>query len=737
MLPPGGTWAACRRRLGPARAGSSLTGCNDPRALAAELADTGTDVAGEAAGYNARRTHGRACATTRCGLPFPAAKAAVLNFIAVGPAGAGDLRAWPWDSSSPAPPNASVLNYAAVAGLNVANGIVVPLCNTSTATSNLCSKDLFLRPDVSATHVVIDVLGYFAAPAATALECTIVSTSTILGSGATSFYGAPDCPAGYFLTGGGAGTNSTADTGVYVVNTLPIISAGASGWRCSQTNTNTSPRTVFCYSHCCRVPGRWLAPGRVAADGAGDCPARRRHGALPGRYALPGGDPMTRHRAGWSLLGALTLAVLLPLSAGRAQGPRPRGDRGAEMPMTGTAVPELASFDRVVGNLLAKWKVPGAAVAVVKDGRLVLARGYGWADREERRPVQPDSLFRLASLSKSLTSAAVLRLVEDGRLRLDDRAFEILKNLAPRAGARVNPDLRKITIRNLLQHSGGWDSEKSFDPMFRSRDIAQTMGVAPPAGAEAIVRYMLDQPLQFAPGTRYAYSNFGYCVLGRVIEKVTGQRYGDFVEAHVLHPAGATCMRLGHTRLADRAPQEVRYYGYPGIGLARSVFPSGPAQVPWPYGGWSIEAMDSHGGWLASAVDMARFMTSVDGRSRRQILRPPSIQQMVARPTPPLWVGADNWYGMGWQVRPAGDDANWWHMGSLDGTTTLMVRAYNGLAWVALLNFRAKNSDKLDGELDSAMWRAVERVKSWPSHDLFGRFGGCPQRPAFRVLPPA
>jgi CubicO group peptidase (beta-lactamase class C family) len=430
---------------------------------------------------------------------------------------------------------------------------------------------------------------------------------------------------------------------------------------------------------------------------------------------------MTRHRSGRALLCAATLAALVPLGSARS-------DRHAAMPaipMTGVTAPELAGFDRVVLDLLAKWEVPGAAVAVVKEGRLVLAHGYGWADREARSPVEPDSLFRIASLSKSLTAAAILQLVEDGRLRLDDRPFDLL-NLQPRPGARVNPDLHRITIRNLLQHAGGWDRDTSFDPMFRSREIARAMGVPPPASAEAVVRFMLDQPLQFAPGTRYAYSNFGYCVLGRVIEKVTGQHYEDYVKARVLRPAGVTCMRLGHTLLRDRAPKEVRYYGPPGIGLASSVFPRGPARVPWPYGGWFLEAMDSHGGWIASAVDLARFIDAVDGRtSHRQILRPASIRLMTARPAPPLWVGSDNWYGMGWQVRPAGADANWWHAGSLDGTTTLMVRANTGFTWVALLNTRPKDSAALGAELDREMWRAVESVKRWPDRDLFQDFGGC------------
>jgi CubicO group peptidase (beta-lactamase class C family) len=416
------------------------------------------------------------------------------------------------------------------------------------------------------------------------------------------------------------------------------------------------------------------------------------------------------------LLGAL--CGLLPLFAGGAPKSESRGDRGA--PVTGKPAPELASFDRTVLGLMAKWKIPGGSVAVVKDGRLVLAHGYGWADRESHEPVAPGSLFRIASLSKSLTSAAILKLVEEGKLRLDDKAFEILGDLQPRPGATINPELRKITLRHLLQHSGGWDRDQSFDPMFQSREIAATLGVPPPASAEAIIRYMLEKPLQFSPGTKYAYSNFGYCVLGRVIEKVTGERYEDFVRSRILRPAGVTSMRLGRTRLADRAPGEVRYYGFPGMGLAPSVFPSGPARVPWPYGGFYIEAMDSHGGWIASATDLARFIAALDGQPHHpRILSPRSVEQMTARPLPPLWVGTDNWYGMGWSVRTAEGGTNWWHTGALDGTTTLMVRAGIGVTWVVLFNSRPKDADGLAGELDSGMWQAEQQVRRWPAEDLF------------------
>src|SRR5262249_30274495 len=157
-------------------------------------------------------------------------------------------------------------------------------------------------------------------------------------------------------------------------------------------------------------------------------------------------------------------------------------------------------------------------------------RGYGQADVENGIAVQPDSTFRIASLSKFITATAVLTLVEQGKLDLDARAFALIPQLTPLPGAVMDPRLPTITVRQLLQHTGGWDSSLSGDPMFNSTAIALAAGTAPPASAETVVRYMLGRPLDFAPGTRYAYSNFGYNVLGRIIERVSGQSYAAFVQ---------------------------------------------------------------------------------------------------------------------------------------------------------------------------------------------------------------
>lgn len=390
--------------------------------------------------------------------------------------------------------------------------------------------------------------------------------------------------------------------------------------------------------------------------------------------------------------------------------------------------PSLASFDQAMETFIAARQMPGGALAVVKDGRLVHARGYGWADKEKQQRVEPTSLYRIASISKPITAVAVLKLVEQGKLKLDDRAFDFLP-LKPLPGAKPDPRLRTITIRQCLQHTGGWDRDKSYDPMFRPKLIADTAKEAAPASASAVIRYMLGQPLDFDPGTRYAYSNFGYCMLGRVIEKLTGKSYEQFVKDAVLAPAGIKTMRLGRSLEAGRAPGEVRYY-MPESETAESVFPGLPPKVPWPYGAFNLEAMDAHGGWLASAVDLARFAAALHNPEKCPLLKPATWRELHAPPPATVARAQEGpskgtYYCCGFMSRPmdaAAGRVNYWHSGSLPGTYTMLVRRWDGLSWAALLNQRSKDR-KLDGEIDPALHRAADAVKEWPKEDLFARFG--------------
>ena len=372
--------------------------------------------------------------------------------------------------------------------------------------------------------------------------------------------------------------------------------------------------------------------------------------------------------------------------------------------------------------------VPGGALAVVKDRRLVYRRGYGWADRENKAPVTPASLFRIASISKPFTAVAALKLVEERKLDLNARVFDLLTS---GAGALRTQDgiaderWKQITVRHLLQHTGGWDRDRRFDPMFRPREIAKALDIAGPPGPRDIIRYMLSRPLEFDPGARYAYSNFGYCVLGRLIENVAGTNYESFVREKVLEPIGIKRMRLGASLAEKRAEGEARYYT-PRDETADSVFGIGPGKVPWPYGGFCLESMDAHGGWIASAVDLARFAAALHDPQHCPLLKPETIRIMQAPPEPPVWRNSDgslkdHYYGCGWLVRPVGQEgkANYWHTGSLPGTYTLLVRRHDGVSWAILFNQRSDDEKLADSEIDPALHRAANAVNEWPRFDLF------------------
>ncbi len=227
-----------------------------------------------------------------------------------------------------------------------------------------------------------------------------------------------------------------------------------------------------------------------------------------------------------------------------------------------------------------------------------------------------------------------------------------------------------------MHHTGGFDRDKSFDPMFRPIEIAKAAGTLPPAMPPEIVRYMMGRPLDYDPGTREAYSNFGYCVLGRIIEKVSGESYGDYVRAQILRPLGITRMRLGRSLESDRA--RTKYAIIREATSAASVF-SNHRNVPVAYGGWCLEAMDSHGGWIASAPELVRFASSLDDPEHCPFLSADSIADMFRRPSDTGFdkdgKSKDTYYACGWEVRPVTDDtANTWHTGMLDGTATLLVR---------------------------------------------------------------
>jgi CubicO group peptidase (beta-lactamase class C family) len=194
-----------------------------------------------------------------------------------------------------------------------------------------------------------------------------------------------------------------------------------------------------------------------------------------------------------------------------------------------------------VDALFAPWAhtgTPGAGVLVIQDGRIVLEKGYGLANLESGSPIEPNTAFLLASVSKQFTAMAIMILAERGRLSYDDPLSRFFPGFPPYAD--------KITVRHLLNHTSGLqDYEQLFVKTGKiSADWPRSIKGPPdncePSAADALRLLEEQTELRFQPGAKWEYSNSGYMVLGQIVEKASGQRYRDFLRDTIFHPLGMT-----------------------------------------------------------------------------------------------------------------------------------------------------------------------------------------------------
>ncbi len=328
-----------------------------------------------------------------------------------------------------------------------------------------------------------------------------------------------------------------------------------------------------------------------------------------------------------------------------------------DRPVTGKKAPAYEPVDQAVLDFMNRIGCSAATVAVSKDGQLLYSHGYGWSDKAKSKPVQPDALMRIASVTKPFTSSAIRNAIRTDLLTLDTKAFELL-GIKPPVGKIADPRINTITIRQLLNHRGGWDRDKTFDPMFRDRQIERDLGLRYPCKPVNVVEYMLTKPLQFDPGEKSVYSNFGYCVLGRVLEKVMKKPYFECIEESVLKPLDIKDIKLGHNASNRRDPKEVWY--------------------PVADNAFSLDIMDAHGGLIASAPALCQFL---DG----------------------YWING--------VPRKNGQRGDWFFMGSLSGTTSLARQRADGYNIAVLLNGRRDKTNAEDNDvLKQSIDKAVDKV---------------------------
>jgi CubicO group peptidase (beta-lactamase class C family) len=446
-----------------------------------------------------------------------------------------------------------------------------------------------------------------------------------------------------------------------------------------------------------------------------------------------------RRRSLLKLAGAAGLAGALA-PAGRASAADPTWYTSVQGPDT----PTMTSFDDAMLGFMKAHGITCGSLAVTTGGRLVKTSGYTVSSRwlpVGSDLVQPTSLFRIASITKPITATAISRLAQEGRLDLD-APIGSLVDLTPLPGWTGTEHLDQVTLRFVLEHRGGWGdpSVTGFDPMFADNTIADAVAQAfgttrtLPVTQRQIIQYNSGRALDNTPGQTFAYSNYGYLLLGRVIETVTGMAYADYVQQAVLGPMGITRMRLGHTTTLLDRPTEFPYNT--SLGMTHTVIDNSDSWVQWPRGGFNLENMDSHGGWLAGAMDLVRFASIFDLPAQQGgVLNQASVTETFAPPNITIPQN-DAYYGYGWFVRPTsgGVGYNSWHNGSLPGSWTWLVRCYNGWSWAALFNQRDDPNDRNDPndpnspqpstylDIDSVLWNAAYNVDSWPAGDLYPQF---------------
>jgi len=351
---------------------------------------------------------------------------------------------------------------------------------------------------------------------------------------------------------------------------------------------------------------------------------------------------------------------------------------------------ERKRMARLAADFMDTNDVPGLSVAIAIKGKPAYVEAFGVADRETGEALTPQHRFRIASISKPITSAGIFTLIEAGKLQLDSYVFgpnSILGDDYPTPYTPTPLDLVKadalrsnigqITIEHLLTHTtGGW-SNRSPDPMALHKEMNHR---------ELITWTLEHMPLAIPSGESFAYSNFGYCILGRVIEKLTGQTYEQYIKDNILRPCGVTDMQIGGNTLKDRATNEVKYYG-----------PSDPYAM-------NVARMDSNGGWIATPSDLTALFIHISGfKDTDQLLSDDTLRTMS---TPSA---ANPSYAKGLFVDSRND---WWHGGRLPGTQTISVRTSGDFCWSAFIN-TVSTSRGIGDPLDQLVGHMVHSVADW------------------------
>jgi D-alanyl-D-alanine carboxypeptidase len=333
---------------------------------------------------------------------------------------------------------------------------------------------------------------------------------------------------------------------------------------------------------------------------------------------------------------------------------------GVETPAPPVTQADIAAVNTSVSNFMATYNIPGASLAVTKNGKLVYLKGFGKANTTTGEAVTPASRFRLASVSKTFTGVAIMKLVQAGSLNLDAKVFGAGGVLGSDFGtAPYNANLLNITVRHLLQNvSGSWGGASGGDV------IDQNPSYTYKQFFDWIVN---TRPNPNVPGTVYDYSNINFVLAGRIIEKISGKTYINYIKEDIMAPIGGIQTDMSGKTEAEKKVNEVTYYGQ-------------GADAAYVYN-IAFPRRDADGGIMTTAKDLIRLVNAIDGSSTRPDIL--NATNLTALTTPSA---AFSGYACGIGIWSA--ENVWFNYGSLPGTRTAFMRNANGVCVALLLNSR-------------------------------------------------
>ena len=377
-----------------------------------------------------------------------------------------------------------------------------------------------------------------------------------------------------------------------------------------------------------------------------------------------------------------------------------------------SAQPELHAMDSIMQRYLKRWEIHGAQLAISRHDSLLYARGFGYADKDRKIPMEPSYIMRMASVSKLITATGIMKLRDMGKIRLSDKVFGPKGILNDTFYVNSIRDKRyfDITVEQLLRHKAGF-TNYAGDAIFSTRYIMQQNHLTTPPDHRTLLRIVLRRHLGYTPGTAQRYCNIGYTLLSLIIEKRTGMSYENFMQRYVLYPAGCYDFHIAGNYLKDRRPNETVYYMH-SSSVPVPEFNNSGRMVVRCYGENDITTALGAGAWVASAAELCRLVASIDGdRIVPDVISPQAVKLMTQEMP-------DHQFSLGWNFTPR--NRPWIRTGSLVGTSALVLRYPDGECWVFITNTSTWKGHKFSQDTIALFEKLRKRFGSkMPKRNMF------------------